>query len=407
MATALAYYNEIDPFAAQWLRNLVAANLIAPGDVDERSIRDVQATDLRGFRQCHFFAGIGVWSHALRLAGWPDDREIWTGSCPCQPFSVAGSQLGTADERHLWPEFFRLIRECRPAIIIGEQVAGPAALAWLDLVSADLEGEGYAVGAADLCAASVGAPHIRQRLYWVADASGRRNVGQRPDGLLPKRIDDGEAMRVAHNERERLQGGEHTNGREGTAGGGRRLADEGAAGLRLGHARRSRSRRDAGAVLGPQGEGAGERRGARGVADESVAASAARGMADHAPSGRRQERANARGLAAGDIPQGRAAGLGAGEPACGLADADGGQPGDRELQRSGRHLQQPENPLAGFWTDAVWLPCTDGKARPVEPGIEPLAHGVAGRVGRLRAYGNALCAPVAQAFVKTVMEYCW
>lgn len=63
-----AYYNEIDPYAAQWLRNLIAAGHIAPGDVDERSIADVRADDLVGYTQCHFFAGIGVWSHALRMA---------------------------------------------------------------------------------------------------------------------------------------------------------------------------------------------------------------------------------------------------------------------------------------------------------------------------------------------------
>ena len=83
------YYNEFDPFAAAWLRKLIEAGLIPNGEVDERSIINVQPDELRGYDQCHFFAGIGGWSHALRLAGWPDDRQIWTGSCPCQPFSVA------------------------------------------------------------------------------------------------------------------------------------------------------------------------------------------------------------------------------------------------------------------------------------------------------------------------------
>lgn len=87
-----AYYNEIDPFAANWLRNLSDAGLIAKGVVDERSIVDVTPADLVGFTQCHFFAGIGGWSYALRLAGWPDEREVWTGSCPCQPFSTAGAR---------------------------------------------------------------------------------------------------------------------------------------------------------------------------------------------------------------------------------------------------------------------------------------------------------------------------
>src|SRR5271157_1815538 len=177
------YYNEFDPYKAEWLRNLISEKLIADGDVDDRSICDVRAEDLRGYRQCHFFAGIGVWSYALNLAGWSNDREVWTGSCPCQGFSVAGAGKGFDDERHLWPEFFRLIRECRPATVVGEQVANPLALAWLDLVQTDLEGAGYAVGAADLCAAGSGAPHIRQRLYWVAHATPG---GLGIDGCAPR-----------------------------------------------------------------------------------------------------------------------------------------------------------------------------------------------------------------------------
>lgn len=166
-----AYYNEIDSFAAQWLRELINAGAIAPGDVDERDIADVTADDIAGYDQCHFFAGIGAWSYALRLAGWPDDKPVWTGSCPCQPYSSAGKRAGLSDERHLWPEFFRLIRECRPATAFGEQVASRDGLAWLDLVQNNLESAGYACGALDTCAAGVGAPHIRQRLYWVAITS--------------------------------------------------------------------------------------------------------------------------------------------------------------------------------------------------------------------------------------------
>ena len=172
-----AYYNEIDPYAAERLRRSIAAGIIAPGDVDQRSIRDVQPSDLRGYGQCHFFAGIGVWSYALRRAGWDDAREVWTGSCPCQPFSHAGSGRGFADDRHLWPDFHRLIRECQPAAVFGEQVASPDGLAWLDSVQADLESSGYAVGTADLCSAGVGAPNIRQRLYWVGYSLGARLEG--------------------------------------------------------------------------------------------------------------------------------------------------------------------------------------------------------------------------------------
>ena len=165
-----AYYNEIEPFCARWLRNLIAEGLIAPGDVDERSIEEFAPDELEGYTQCHFFAGIGGWSYALRLAGWPDELPVWTGSVPCQPLSGAGQRKGHADQRHLWPAFYRLIAERRPATVFGEQVAGKLGREWLCGVRADLEQLGYACGCADLPAASVGAPHIRQRLWWVAHA---------------------------------------------------------------------------------------------------------------------------------------------------------------------------------------------------------------------------------------------
>lgn len=165
------YYNEHDRQKAAWLRVLIGEGLIAPGVVDERSIHDVQPQDLEGFVQCHFFAGIGLWSLCLRRAGWPDDRPVWTGSCPCGPFSAAGKRQGFADPRHLWPEWVRLIRERRPDRIFGEQ--SDQAVAWLDLVQGDLEGLGYAVGACTLAAGGFGGSHERERIGFVADASIR------------------------------------------------------------------------------------------------------------------------------------------------------------------------------------------------------------------------------------------
>lgn len=174
-----AYYNENDNKAAAWLRELIKAGVIANGDVDDRSIVEVQGSDLSGYGQCHFFAGIGGWSCALRLAGVRDDEPVWTGSCPCQPFSAAGKQKGEKDERHLWPEFWRLIRERSPHRIFGEQVANSIGFGWIDGVRADLETEAYALGIAVLGAHSVGAPHIRQRLYWLADTDGRQSRNRR------------------------------------------------------------------------------------------------------------------------------------------------------------------------------------------------------------------------------------
>jgi len=214
------YYNEFDPFAAAWLRELIKEKLIPQGDVDERSITEIIPSELRGYTQCHFFAGIGGWSLALQLAGWPTDRPVWTGSCPCQPFSSAGKQKGKADERHLWPVWLDLIRECKPQTIFGEQVASSevvgqeleiafsvavqrgdyaeanrianklvklpnfaASSRWLDDVYQGLEAEGYACGAAVLPACSVGAPHKRDRLWFVANSkSNGRNKREQDSG---------------------------------------------------------------------------------------------------------------------------------------------------------------------------------------------------------------------------------
>jgi len=168
------YYNEFDPKTAAWLRQLIKNGTIPDGHVDERSITDVSPSDLKGYVQCHFFAGIGGWSYALQLAGWSSDLPVWTGSCPCQPFSVAGKGRGTEDERHLWPVFAELIRECKPPAVFGEQVASKAGRNWLAGVFADLETMGYRRAGTDLCAAGVGAPHIRQRLYWMAHSRHMR-----------------------------------------------------------------------------------------------------------------------------------------------------------------------------------------------------------------------------------------
>jgi DNA (cytosine-5)-methyltransferase 1 len=318
-----AYYNEIDPYAAAWLRNLIAAGHIANGVVDERSIVDVRPKDLAGFTQVHLFAGIGGWSHAARLAGWPDDRPLWTGSCPCQPFSVAGKGAGTADERHLWPEMFRLVAALRPPVVAGEQVASRAGLDWLDGVCADLEGAGYATGAADLCAAGVGAPHIRQRLWWVAHTSSE----------------------------------------------------------------------------GPQGSGSGwgPRQGREGGAAER--GGEACGMANALGRGR------APFIDAGSCDAPDRGGEGNSQQNCGsgwMGDANSSRhEGDRlhplHGERQGREqVGGIAGPGAtGFWSRADWIPCRDGKARPVEPGTFPLAHGATARVGRLRAYGNAIVPQVA------------
>ena len=364
-----AYYNEIDPYAAEWLRNLIAAGHIAPGVVDTRSIEDVHPADLQDFTQCHFFAGIGVWSLALRRAGWPDDRPVWTGSCPCQPFSAAGQGAGFADERHLWPAFGHLIAQCKPAVVIGEQVASKDVDVWIDLVHADLEALGYAFGSVPFPSAGIGAPHIRDRNYWVANAQ----LQQRP-------------------RRQRAVGAEHDAlGRQQGAAAPARLRDA----LRLADAE----------VVRREGQcvRAGGRLPALGAADIGGAGR----LANNDQHGRaalpEPELHDAPYHAE---PRGDLHGLGnaerdglrvGGRQAANLAD----QSGDGAIHPAATCGAGPTN---GFWSDADWLGCRDGKWRPVEPGTFPLANGAAARVGRLRAYGNAINAEAARVFIEAVME---
>lgn len=209
----VAFYNEIDPAAAAWLRWLIDHGHIAPGVVDTRSITEIQPHDLDGFTQVHFFAGIGGWSHAARLAGWPDDRPLWTGSCPCQPFSVAGKGAGSADARHLWPDFHRLISARRPTVVMGEQVAGAAGYGWFDGVAADLASENYASRYVDIPSCAVDAPHIRQRGYWiaVADAEGQHGgrditVGRSEGRAADRWLDAGDCLDVGDAIGARLEG---------------------------------------------------------------------------------------------------------------------------------------------------------------------------------------------------------
>jgi hypothetical protein len=217
-----AYYNECDLKAAAWIRELIKSKLIPEGEVDERSIEDVKPEDVKDFIQAHWFCGIAGWPLALQLAGWPADRPVWTGSCPCQPFSSAGKGLAQKDERHLWPVFFDLIRQCRPEQVFGEQVASAIGHGWLDGVSADLEAEGYACGATVLGAHSVQSPHQRQRLYWVADSTSIRCEQQR--GGSTAEIQGGCAER-ARQQPQPEHSGELSGGFEGLCGVGGRMAD--------------------------------------------------------------------------------------------------------------------------------------------------------------------------------------
>lgn len=160
-------YNDISSDACLWLDRLICNDLIPEGDVLEFSITELGPDFCNGYTQCHFFCGIGGWPYALKLAGVPVDWNIWTGSCPCQPFSLANKDAkGFDDERDLWKDFFRLIKDGKPDFVFGEQVPTAASNGWLDRLCTDLQSEGYIVLASILSASLVGAPHYRKRLYW-------------------------------------------------------------------------------------------------------------------------------------------------------------------------------------------------------------------------------------------------
>lgn len=402
-----AYFNEFDPAAAEWLRELIKAGLIAPGVVDERSILDVTADDLRGFVQCHFFAGIGGWSYALRLAGWPDDRPVWTGSPPCQPFSIAGRLEGRNDERHLSPHFIHLVGAARPGMLFGEQVASskvfgkaskpsrrnaekPPEWAWLDDLADRLEAARYALGASDFPSAGVGAPHIRQRTFFGAVSEEW----------------------MEHREGDRWQERRAEPSRRGAAGGCRAGAvvngiGSGLEGLGWNGARgREPGRLDA------------KSHGAVGQASSAVELADLHGDGC-AETGRGQPEKKLHGAfgngASGELDHGcsigRAPRRGYHAQHDGIVTGAAGEGGERT------------SPLHGFWAAADWLLCRDEFWRPVESSIFSVADGLpadlvrsgafvpaayplapkakdARRVMRLRGYGNAINPHAAALFIQ-------
>ena len=401
------YYNEIEPFACHWLEHLMADGFIAEGHIDNRSIRDIQPEELEGYTQCHFFAGIGVWSYALRQAGWSDDRPIWTGSCPCQPFSQAGLHKGDKDDRHLWPEFHRLIKECRPSAITGEQVSGKGGFQFFDLLQTNLEAENYSATAVDLGAHSAGTTHSqgfhkRQRLYWVAENLGHSaEIGR---GRWAKECrdhkwesgesvkGDGNAIRNQSGRRVETVSGivDHSNDQGIRSG--RELLEGGQASDREGQTM-------------PVGSGVNvsvanansvrqkslkENNNRQTKMDESkrptahlthdVGCSDSVSVADT-----HSQRSQRSGVVSQDHrhTEGRTEEVGHG-----ATDSE--------------HCGSDNQNDSGWNYDLIW--CRDQKWRPVECGTFPMADAVTNRIHILKALGNAIPADTAKIFIESYME---
>lgn len=461
-----AFYNENDPFAAQWLRNLIAAGHIAPGVVDERSIEDVTPDDLRGFTQCHFFAGVGVWSLALRRAGWPDDKPVWTGSCPCQPFSAAGKGNGIKDSRHLWPVWFKLIKQCRPPVIFGEQVASKLACGdgkanvrelwdrkailglcqnWLERESAEYlqnmqkcrcEGVEFKQEGLDI----IQGKQTRCRSQGESNSQG--NTFQ-PNSEVASAETECWDLRSERNTIRPFnqQGmeypftGQDYTGKGLYAGEHSRCFICSQCGMwRLGrsedfknsinnNAEKTRGIAKAIASINREIERKNGNSWINTLQTDLEATGYAIGTVDLCAAGFgaphiRQRLYWVADTIGGELPRGGDVWTaGWNEPAirCAAGRLDNserlGWRTGRNWNNAGNDGQQLDaavkndtaSPTKGYWRDADWLLCRDDKWRPVESGTFPLADGIAGRVGKLRAYGNAIVAPVAEEFIRAYM----
>ena len=376
MTRTRAYYNENDPDAAAALRQLIADDVIASGDVDDRSIKDVRADDIKGYRQHHFFAGGGLWSVALRLAGWPDERAIWTASCPCQPISTAGRRRGARDPRHLWPDLLRILRAARsgghgPAVLMGEQVSGALGYGWFDRVRADLAKEDYASRVRDIPACAVDAPIERNRLFWIALARAQGKLQRR-------RLGQGEAQQ----QRALAANGDVGSGDVAStkAFGSSSRPHQSSRSSASVEPQRQNDRGDSRAV----GGAASARRQGLAISERREGTASGRSDAQRADGGDRGRGALV-GAERGQLSWQRLAEL----ARQGAADADRAD-GPIEIAAIGRN--------GSWWADAEWIICHDGKARRTKPGIPMLVDGLPGRVAAWRLIGNAI-SPILTAEV--------
>ena len=398
-----AYYNEFDPKAAAWLRQLIANGDIATGYVDERSVLDVKAKDLAGYTQHHFFAGIGVWSYALRNAGWSDDRPVCTASLPCQPFSAAGNQKGKEDERHLLPYFLELVKECGFNVIIGEQVESAIRHGWLDDLQTTMEAENYTVGHCVLGAHSVNAAHQRQRLYWVAEqvcVGNSINTGL--EGGLRGRTDPQRENIDGHAGRVRADSGEANS-----AGSGR---EQGVQPVSNSEPERTRCHSERGGMGDSEHDGHPSPEKPRG--NEAPILSCAEGSNSTGELERASPPAS--------LPS-KPSGVGNSCSAACERDSRGVSGSEEKVRCEDGHFNGDMSFGLADASEIEWLYCRDEKYRPIKSGIKPLvdklARGVVYRGGpidanatalartiRLKGYGNAIQADTATAFISAYME---
>ncbi len=270
--------------------------------------------------------------------------DIITGGFPCQPFSVAGKQKGTSDDRHLWPEMFRIIKAFKPRFVIGENVPGIVNIqdgVVFETLCTDLESQGYEVQPFNIPASAVGAPHQRKRIWIIAthsDYTGDRTPEHETN-------EDGQKTNEGWQEQSQLKSSGHS---------------ENASNSKSERLQRSRGQESDRNVNGFQQDketikseirGESERR-SRTFRDEDVA---------DTKNGRRQPSQSERweGIKRGSI------------------DSRGIE-GERKNFSEERQRTMDQ----GWWS--------------VEPNVGRVAHGVSGRVHRLRGLGNSIVPQIVE-----------
>jgi DNA (cytosine-5)-methyltransferase 1 len=324
-----------------------------------------------------------------------ESPEIITGGFPCQPFSVAGSRKGTDDNRHLWPEMFRIIKEFKPRWIIGENVRGIVSIQdglVFETVCTDLESEGYEVQTFNIPAVGVGAPHKRERIWIVANSrcsirgkqSSRNSesIGSRTFKKTERSTDtskitgsseraetmaDTESKRTGENNERLRSRTSGISGREGTTRIQEDVANSNTGNVEAGCERQRRIRE----------ENTKERQSNNATGSSEVMANTNTGYSKQSNQ-EVQTRGNPINISSKDV-----------------ANTDGERQQEqcrpKSIQEEGNELECSSSQSGGnFWD--------------IEPDVGRVVNGLPGRVHRLKGLGNAIVPQIAEEIGRAIMK---
>jgi DNA (cytosine-5)-methyltransferase 1 len=346
-----------------------------------------------------------------------ESPEIITGGFPCQPFSVAGSRKGTDDNRHLWPEMFRIIKEFKPRWIIGENVRGIVSIQdglVFETVCTDLESEGYEVQTFNIPAVGVGAPHKRERIWIVANSrcSVRREQSSRNSESIRSRtfketerstdtseitrpsertetMADTESKRTGENNERLRSGTSGISGREGTTRIQEDVANSNTGNVEAGCERQRRIRE----------ENTKERQSNNVTGSSEVMANTNESISRERQifgnpndKGRGASETRRESLQPEDR-QTRTDNLGSGSEVMANTNSERQQEQCRpkSIQEEGNELECSSSQSGGnFWD--------------IEPDVGRVVNGLPGRVHRLKGLGNAIVPQIAEEIGRAIMK---